>query len=61
MDMLAVLIVMGAIFIWGVVSPRVTRADLSAPIVFVAVGGVLAALMAVAVSCSLIRVLILLG
>lgn len=43
MDMLAVLIVMGAIFIWGVVSARVTRADLSAPIVFVAVGGVLAA------------------
>ncbi|MGZ5374401.1 MAG: hypothetical protein ACXWDK_09030 [Aeromicrobium sp.] len=42
MDMLAVLIVMGAIFIWGVVSPRVTRADLSAPIVFVAVGGGLA-------------------
>jgi NhaP-type Na+/H+ or K+/H+ antiporter len=41
--MVAVLIVMGAIFIWGVVSARVTGADLSAPIVFVAVGGVLAA------------------
>ena len=43
MDMAAVMIVMGAIFVWGAVSARLTRADLSAPIVFVAVGGVLAA------------------
>ena len=43
MDMVAVLIVMGSIFVWGVVSARVTGADLSAPIVFVAVGGALAA------------------
>ena len=44
MDMAAVLIVMATIFVWGVVSARVTRADLSAPIVFVAAGGALAAL-----------------
>jgi NhaP-type Na+/H+ or K+/H+ antiporter len=43
MDMLAVLIVMATIFFWAVVSARLTRADLTAPIVFVAVGGVLAA------------------
>lgn len=43
MDMVAVLIVMTAIFVWGVVSARVTGADLSAPIVFVAIGGLLVA------------------
>ena len=43
MDMAAVMIVMGAIFVWGAVSARLTGADLSAPIVFVALGGVLAA------------------
>jgi sodium/hydrogen antiporter len=43
MDMAAVLIVMATIFVWGVVSARVTRADLTAPIVFVAAGGALAA------------------
>jgi NhaP-type Na+/H+ or K+/H+ antiporter len=43
MDMAAVLIVMATIFLWGVVSARLTRADLTAPIVFVAAGGALAA------------------
>jgi NhaP-type Na+/H+ or K+/H+ antiporter len=43
MDMVAVLIVMATIFVWGVVSARLTRADLTAPIVFVVAGGVLAA------------------
>jgi NhaP-type Na+/H+ or K+/H+ antiporter len=43
MDTVAVLIVMATIFVWGVASARLTRADLSAPIVFVAAGGVLAA------------------
>jgi NhaP-type Na+/H+ or K+/H+ antiporter len=39
----AVLVVAGAVFLWGVVSARLERADLSAPIVFVAVGAGLAA------------------
>jgi NhaP-type Na+/H+ or K+/H+ antiporter len=39
----AVLVVPAAVFLWGVVSARLERADLSAPIVFVAVGAVLAA------------------
>jgi NhaP-type Na+/H+ or K+/H+ antiporter len=43
MDMAAVLIVMATIFVWGVVSARLTRADLTAPVVFVAAGGALAA------------------
>jgi NhaP-type Na+/H+ or K+/H+ antiporter len=43
MDTAAVLIVMVTVFVWALVSARVTRADLSAPIVFVAVGGLLAA------------------
>lgn len=43
MDMAAVLVIMVAIFVWGLISARVTGADLSAPIVFVAVGGLLAA------------------
>jgi sodium/hydrogen antiporter len=42
MDMVAVLIVMTTIFVWSVVSARLVRADLSAPIVFVAAGGTLA-------------------
>jgi sodium/hydrogen antiporter len=42
MDMAAVLIVMATVFLWGVVSARLTRADLTAPIVFVAAGGALA-------------------
>lgn len=43
MDMVAVLIVMATIFAWGVASARLSRADLSAPVVFVAAGGLLAA------------------
>jgi NhaP-type Na+/H+ or K+/H+ antiporter len=43
MDWGAILIVMAAIFAWALVSGRVTRAGLTAPIVFVAVGGGLAA------------------
>jgi NhaP-type Na+/H+ or K+/H+ antiporter len=43
MGMEAVLVVMAAIFVWGAVSARLTRADLTAPIVFVAAGGVMAA------------------
>jgi NhaP-type Na+/H+ or K+/H+ antiporter len=39
----ASLIVVAAIFLWGTVSARLTRADLTAPIVFVAVGVLLAA------------------
>src|SRR5215218_2518921 len=44
MDMTAVLLIAAAIFGWGAVSARVTRADLTAPIVFVAAGGLLAVL-----------------
>jgi NhaP-type Na+/H+ or K+/H+ antiporter len=40
----AVLVVTAAIFVWGMVSARLERADLTAPIVFVAVGAILAAL-----------------
>ena len=43
MDAAAILVIAAAIFVWGVVSARLERADLSAPIVFVAVGVVLAA------------------
>jgi len=39
-----IVIVMAVIFVWGAVSARLERADLSAPIVFVTVGAVLAAL-----------------
>jgi NhaP-type Na+/H+ or K+/H+ antiporter len=42
-DTAAVLIVTATIFVWGAVSARLTRADLTAPIVFVAVGALLAA------------------
>ena len=42
MDMTALLIIMAMIFIWGIGSGRLERADLTAPIVFVAVGGLLA-------------------
>jgi NhaP-type Na+/H+ or K+/H+ antiporter len=42
MDMTAALIITATIFVWGAVSARLTAADLTAPIVFVAVGGVLA-------------------
>jgi sodium/hydrogen antiporter len=43
MDVIAVLIVASAIFLWGAVSARLERADLTAPIVFVAIGWILAA------------------
>ncbi|WP_116451838.1 cation:proton antiporter [Blastococcus litoris] len=39
----AVLLVTATVFLWGAVSARLERADLSAPIVFVAVGTLLAA------------------
>ena len=38
-----VLVIAGAIFLWGVLSARLERADLSAPIVFVGVGAALTA------------------
>lgn len=41
MDITAVLVVTAVIFLWGTVSVRVTRADLTAPVVFVLVGGLL--------------------
>jgi NhaP-type Na+/H+ or K+/H+ antiporter len=40
-DTTAVLVVAAVIFLWGVVSGRLERADLTAPIVFVAVGALL--------------------
>ena len=43
MDATAILVVMAAIFAWGALSARLERADLTAPIVFVALGGLLAA------------------
>lgn len=44
MEHVAVVLVMAAIFVWGTVSARLERADLSAPIVFTLVGALLAAL-----------------
>lgn len=44
MDVTVVLIITATIFVWGTVSARLTGADLTAPIVFVAVGGLLAAI-----------------
>jgi NhaP-type Na+/H+ or K+/H+ antiporter len=44
METTAILLVTAAIFVWGTVSGRLERDDLTAPIVFVAVGGLLAAL-----------------
>jgi NhaP-type Na+/H+ or K+/H+ antiporter len=41
MDITAVLVITAAIFLWGTLSVRVTRADLTAPIVFVLVGALL--------------------
>lgn len=43
MEVGTVLVVTTAIFLWAVVAARLERADLTAPIVFVAVGGMLAA------------------
>ncbi len=42
MDVTAALAVMAAIFVWGALAARLERADLTAPIVFVAVGALLA-------------------
>jgi hypothetical protein len=41
-DVTAVVVIAATVFVWGVVSARLERADLTAPIVFVAVGAVLA-------------------
>jgi sodium/hydrogen antiporter len=41
-DLVAVALVMAAIFLWGTVSARLERADLSAPIVFTVLGALLA-------------------
>src|SRR4029450_47505 len=39
----AVLLITVMLFLWGVLSGRLERADLTAPIIFVAVGGLFAA------------------
>lgn len=44
MDLAAVVMVMATIFLWGAVSARLQRADLTAPIVFTAVGALLTGL-----------------
>jgi NhaP-type Na+/H+ or K+/H+ antiporter len=44
MDMAAVLVVTVTIFGWGALSARLERADLTAPVLFVAIGALLAAL-----------------
>ena len=44
MDIRAVAVVAATVFVWGLVSARLERADLTAPIVFVVVGAVLAGL-----------------
>ncbi len=44
MDVTAVAVVAATVFVWGVLSARLERADLTAPIVFVVVGAVLAGL-----------------
>jgi NhaP-type Na+/H+ or K+/H+ antiporter len=41
-DTTAILLLTGALFLWGILSGRLARADLTAPIVFVAVGAVFA-------------------
>lgn len=43
MDITAVLIITATVFLWGAVSARLERADLTGPIVFVVIGGLLAA------------------
>ena len=50
--MTAVVLVAATIFAWGLVSARLERADLTAPIVFVAVGAILAALGLVDISSA---------
>ena len=44
MEEAAILLVTGAIFVWGLISARLERADLTAPIVFTVVGAVVAGL-----------------
>ncbi|QNN54841.1 cation:proton antiporter [Nocardioides mesophilus] len=44
MDASAVAVVAASIFVWGAVAARIQRADVTAPIVFTAVGALLAAL-----------------
>jgi hypothetical protein len=44
MEKTALLVVAAAIFVWGAVSARLERADLTAPIVFTAIGAALAGL-----------------
>jgi NhaP-type Na+/H+ or K+/H+ antiporter len=44
MELLAVVLVTAAIFLWGTVSARLERADLSAPIVFTLIGALLVVL-----------------
>jgi MFS family permease len=44
MDVAAVALVAATVFVWGVVSARLERADLTAPIVFVTIGAVLGGL-----------------
>ena len=41
-DTTAILLISGALYLWGVLSGRLERDDLTAPIVFVAIGGMLA-------------------
>lgn len=42
MDSTVIMLVTAAVFGWGVVSKRLARADLTAPIVFIVVGALLA-------------------
>ena len=44
MDVTTALIITGSIFLWGALSVRLQRADLTAPILFVAIGALLASL-----------------
>jgi len=48
----AVVVVAATIFAWGLISARLERADLTAPIVFVAVGAILAALGLIDISAA---------
>jgi NhaP-type Na+/H+ or K+/H+ antiporter len=43
METTAILLLAGTIFLWGIVSSRLERDDLTAPIVFLAAGGLFAA------------------
>ena len=52
MSVTAVVLVAATIFAWGLISARLERADLTAPIVFVAVGAILAALGLVDISSA---------